>query len=224
MSISSLTSFLSNLAFNAVYIFTKMMQKKGLEFSNINSDNEEEEEEQNSLDSDSSDVSMTDSSEYEEEEEDQVTQNVEETMSDENETANDEQEEEEDEVIKAIKRENQKQRDHPPIIHCEDFITDICFHPKNDILAVASIVGDVIFYKYTNESNEILNTLELHTKACRDIEFSENGNLLFSVAKDKSVMITNVETGQLVSFFDNAHSVAINRVAVINTNLITTGK
>lgn len=199
-----------------------MIQKKKLEMSNISNEYEAESDEN---DSDSSDVSMTDSSEDEAEE----TQQFEDTISDENEITNEEQntqeeEEEEDEVVKAIKRENQKQRDHPPVIHCDDFITDICFHPKNDLLAVASISGDVLMYKYTNEANELLNTLELHTKACRDIEFSENGDLLFSVAKDKSIMITDVATEKLVSFFDEAHSVPIYRVAAINENLITTGK
>lgn len=197
-----------------------MLQKKGIE----NESSEEEindEAEQQESDS-GSDVSMTDSSEDEE-----ITENFEDTMSDEeNETVEEQnvEEEEEDEVIKAIKRENQRQRDHPPIIQCEDFIADICFHPKNDLLAVASIVGDVMFYKYTNEANELINTLELHAKACRDVEFSEDGELLFSTGKDKSVMVTNVESGKLISFFDNAHSEAINRIAVIDENLLATGK
>lgn len=197
-----------------------MIQKKGLESSSTEDDQEENDS------SSDSDVSITDTSEDEEE-----TQHFEETVSDdehdvteENVQEEDEEEEEEDEVIKAIKRENQRQRDHPPVIQCEDFITDICFHPKEDLLAVASIVGDVIFYKYTNEANEIVKTLELHTKACRDIEFSEDGRVLFSAAKDKSVMISDVESGKLISFFDNAHPVAIYRVFVINENLIATGK
>lgn len=192
-----------------------MMQKKGLE-SSQSDDSEEEAEEVNDSNSDSSDVSMTDTSE--DEEDDPENQNNEAEMDE-----NQGDEEEEDEVIKAIKRENQKQRDHPPIIQCEDFITDISFHPKNDILGVASIVGDVTLYKYTNEANEVLNTLELHTKACRDIEFSEDGKLLFSVAKDKSIMISDVETGKLVSFFDDAHPAPLYRVYVINENLIATG-
>lgn len=190
-----------------------MIQKKGLE----NSSAEEQEENDSSGDSD---VSISDSSEDEEE-----THN----LSDENESmyevedVQENEEEDDDEVVKAIKRENQRQRDHPPVIQCEDFITDICFHPKEDLLAVANIVGDVIFYKYSNEANELVNTLELHTKACRDVEFSENGDLLFSGAKDKSVMISDVESGKLVSFFDNAHPVPIYRVVVINKNLFATG-
>lgn len=190
-----------------------MIQKKGLESSHSE---DTDEEEQNESDSDSSDVSMTDTSDDEIEE--AAPEN---SVNDESQNV---EEEEEDEVIKAIRRENQRQRDHPPVIQCEDFITDISFHPKNDILAVASIVGDVIFYKYSNDANEQINTLELHTKACRDIEFNEDGERLFSVSKDKSIMISNVETGKLISFFDGAHAAPIYRVSVVNENLIATGK
>lgn len=60
-------------------------------------------------------------------------------------------------------------------------------------------------HKYTNESTEILNTLEVHTKACRDIEFSKDGNILFSSSKDKSIMLSDVNSGKLKQFYENAH-------------------
>ena len=60
-------------------------------------------------------------------------------------------------------------------------------------------------HKYTNESNEIMNTLEVHTKACRDIEFSKDGNVLFSTSKDKSIMLSDVNSGKLKQFYENAH-------------------
>lgn len=66
-----------------------------------------------------------------------------------------EDEESEDEVIKAIKRECERKNDHPPMIVCEDFITDISFHPHTNILGVATIVGDVTFYKYGMEENSV---------------------------------------------------------------------
>lgn len=200
-----------------------MLLKKG--FEGIHSDTDEEQESMN--DSDSSDVSSSDTSESENEEAEVNTRENMETESEDNDgevsQQVEEEEEDEDEVIKAIRRENQRQRDHPPIIHCEDFITDISFHPRNDILAVASIVGDVILYKYTNENNEVLSTLELHSKACRDVEFNENGDTLFSVAKDKGIMLSNMETGKLVAFYDDAHYVPIYCVRVINENMFATG-
>jgi hypothetical protein len=55
-----------------------------------------------------------------------------------------EEEEEEDEVVKALRREREKCREHPPDIQSEDFIVDISFHPQRDIIAAATITGDVI--------------------------------------------------------------------------------
>nr|AEE61993.1 unknown [Dendroctonus ponderosae] len=134
-----------------------------------------------------------------------------------------EEEESEDEVIKAIKRECERKNDHPPVINCEDFITDISFHPGSDILAVANIVGDVMFYKYSNEENSLQNTLELHTKACRDIEFSLDGERLFSTSKDRTIMLSDVETGKLIKFYEDAHEVPVYSLTVIDENVFATG-
>ncbi|CAH1368515.1 unnamed protein product [Tenebrio molitor] len=180
--------------------------------------NKRREDDETDSDSDSSDVSMSDSddsganieSEGDNEEGDKPDEAV-------------EDEEEEDEVIKAIRSAADAKRDHPPAIHCEDFITDISFHPSEDLLAVANIVGDIVLYKYTNEENTIVRTFEVHTKSCRDIEFSGDGEALFSVAKDKTIMLSDVESGKLVRFYDEAHEVPIYCLLVIDENLFATG-
>lgn len=89
----------------------------------------------------------------------------------------------EDEVVKAIKAEKNKSRDQPPTITCEDLIVDISFSPTRNIIALANIVGDVLLYEYCNEENKLLSTMELHLKACRDIEFDNEGTTLYSTAK-----------------------------------------
>lgn len=179
-------------------------------------------EEEMDDDSDSSDVSMTDSSD-ESEIEDESDGNKEYQESNVEETAEDNIDDEEDEVIKAIKRECNSERNKPPSIQCEDFITDLSFHPTNNILAVASIVGDVLFYEYSNQENKLINSLELHTKACRDIEFNEDGTHLFSTSKDKSIMISDVETGKLIHFYENSHDVPVYCLTVIDENSFSTG-
>lgn len=67
-----------------------------------------------------------------------------------------------------------------------------------------------IRYKYNNEEINLVSTMELHLKACRDIEFSEDGQLLFSTGKDLCIAITNVETEQLVRLYDKAHEYVYN--------------
>jgi WD40 repeat protein len=134
-----------------------------------------------------------------------------------------EDEEEEDEVVKALRREREKCREHPPDIQSEDFIVDISFHPQREIIAAATITGDVILHKYTNESTEIMNTLEVHTKACRGIEFSKDGNILFSTSKDKSIMLSDVNTGKLKQFYEDAHDTPLYSLLVIDENLLASG-
>ncbi|CAH1957467.1 unnamed protein product [Acanthoscelides obtectus] len=168
---------------------------------------------------DSCDVSMSDG------ESSEMSISIEDHHDTENESDLDDntKEEDEDDTIKAIQDESRKQRDRPPNIECEHFITDLCFHPEHDLLAVANIVGDVLLYKYSSSEATLEETLELHTKACRDIEFSQNGNLLFSTSKDKSIMITDMNSGKLMRFYDNSHDSPINCISVIDENIFATG-
>lgn len=131
--------------------------------------------------------------------------------------------EEEDEVVRSIIAEIKKPRTRPPDIKTEDFVVDLSFHPEQDILAVGSITGDVLIYKFANEENTLLKTLEVHTKAVRDIEFSIDGKQLFSTSRDKSIMISDVETGKLVRFWDKAHEEPVYCLSVLGENLFATG-
>ncbi|KAJ8676421.1 hypothetical protein QAD02_012208 [Eretmocerus hayati] len=123
----------------------------------------------------------------------------------------------------AILKSKEIQRNHPPTLSIEDTIADICFHPSNDLFATAGLTGDVLIYKYSNEANELVSTLELHEKACRDIEFSEDGTMLYSTGKDKTIMISDVETEKLIHIFDNAHEHPVYCIALVDDNLFATG-
>lgn len=134
-----------------------------------------------------------------------------------------EEEDEEDEVVKAIKAEKTKARDHPPTISCEDFIVDISLHPAKNLIAVANIVGDVLLYEYNNDETKLVNTLELHLKACRDVEFDNEGVVLFSTAKDRVIMATDVETAKLKRCYEDAHEEPVYRLITLDENKIATG-
>ncbi|XP_048511074.1 WD repeat-containing protein 55 homolog isoform X2 [Athalia rosae] len=133
------------------------------------------------------------------------------------------EDDEEDEVVKAIIRSREQHSDHPPDIKLDDFIIDISFHPVKNLIALASMSGDVLLYKYDNAATELVSTLELHMKACRDIEFSEDGKTLFSTAKDKSIMLTDVETEKLCRLYENSHEEPIYTMTVIDENQFATG-
>lgn len=131
--------------------------------------------------------------------------------------------EEEDDVLRAIIQEIKKPRSKPPDIITDEFVVDLSFHPENDLLAVATATGDILMYKYSNEGNTLANTFEVHSKACRNVEFSTDGNSLISSSRDKSLMITDAETGKLMRFWDDAHNEPVYSLTVIDENLFGTG-
>lgn len=133
------------------------------------------------------------------------------------------EDEEDDETVRAIIAAIKKPRTSPPEIKLSEFITDICFHPEEDLIALATITGDIHLYKYANEENTHLKTIEVHTKACRDVEFTEDGKALLTGSKDKTIMITDMETEKLKQFYDFAHEDAINKLLVIDENLFCSG-
>lgn len=132
-------------------------------------------------------------------------------------------EDEEDEVVKKILTELKKPRLKPPNITTEDFPTDLSFHPELPFLAVGTVTGDVLIYKYTNDENTLLYTHEVHTKAIRDIEFSIDGRDIISGSRDKSIMVTDFESGKLKRFWDKAHDEPIYTITVLDENLVASG-
>ncbi|XP_045762747.1 WD repeat-containing protein 55 homolog isoform X1 [Maniola jurtina] len=178
------------------------------------------------FDKDSSDDSSDDGSEIEDSEMEQEAfsnDSGEDVENENNEDIQNSSDDSEDEVVKAIKAEKNKPRDHPPSIKTEDFIVDICFHPAKNLIAIANIVGDVLLYEYTNDETVLLKTLELHLKACRDVEFDNDGITMFTTAKDKAVMGTDVETGKLKQCFENAHEDPVYKLFPLDCNKIISG-
>lgn len=133
------------------------------------------------------------------------------------------EEEEEDDVIKAIIANTKTSRTHPPDISIDDFVVDLSFHPDEDILAAATMSGDAIIYKYSVDENILVNTLELHTKAIRDIEFSLDGSTLYSASKDKSIALTDLNTGKFKRLYEQAHQQPVSTMSVLDENLFATG-
>lgn len=131
--------------------------------------------------------------------------------------------EEEDEVLRAIIAEIKKPRSKPPDIKIKDFVTDLSFHTTNDILAIGTVTGDIFVYSYSNEENKLLNLLEVHAKACRTVEFSDDGSCLISSSRDKSIMITDVETTKLKRFWDAAHNEPVYSMLIIDEHMFATG-
>lgn len=129
----------------------------------------------------------------------------------------------EDDVIAKILANTKTPRTHPPDISIDDYVVDLSFHPDEDLLAAATISGDALIYKYTVEENVLVNTLELHVKAIRDIEFNHDGTVLFSASKDRSILLTDLETGKFKRSYEQAHEQPVCKMNVFDENLFATG-
>lgn len=135
----------------------------------------------------------------------------------------DDDDDEEEDVIRKILENTKTPRTHPPDINIDDYVVDLSFHPDNDIVAVATMSGDAILYKYSVDECKLVETLELHTKAIRDIEFSVDGNVMYSTAKDKTILLTDVATGKFKRLYEQAHKQPVSFLYVIDENMIATG-
>ncbi|XP_013924221.1 PREDICTED: WD repeat-containing protein 55 [Thamnophis sirtalis] len=115
--------------------------------------------------------------------------------------------------------------DTPEDIFLEAAANTIDFHPSRDIIAIGDVDGDVYVYSYScleGENKELWSSGH-HLKSCRKISFSQDGQRLFTVSKDKSIHILNVEEGRLVTRFSKAHNSALNSLLVIDEHLFATG-
>nr|SVE84309.1 EOG090X07S3 [Daphnia pulex] len=102
-------------------------------------------------------------------------------------------------------------------------VTDISFHPSKELIAMSNIEGEITCYKYGNEENELLHTLNHHKKSCRVLSFNHDGALLFSASKDKSVVITDTETMTVTQSFRKAHDSPIYSLLCMDANIWASG-
>ncbi|XP_041061356.1 WD repeat-containing protein 55 [Carcharodon carcharias] len=126
----------------------------------------------------------------------------------------------EDEEVKEA-----RVRETPEDITFDAIVNTIAFHPTRDVIAAGDVDGDVYVVSYSCEEsgNQELWSSGHHLKSCRQLAFTPNGQELFTVSKDKSIHILNVERGKLVTKIPKAHSAAINSLKLIDENLFATG-
>ncbi len=137
-----------------------------------------------SEDDDSSDWTDTDSEDGEQEEKEETTP--------------------EDDLVAALKAaKEKKERKSPPDIALkgEDSFTDLSLHPQNNLVAGATIEGDILLYEYANEKNEAKKKYAIHKKTVRSIDFGADGGDLYSASKDRAIKITDVVSSTQLFLF-----------------------
>eukprot|EP01062_Namystynia_karyoxenos_P029000 TRINITY_DN21865_c0_g1_i1.p1 TRINITY_DN21865_c0_g1~~TRINITY_DN21865_c0_g1_i1.p1 ORF type:complete len:406 (+),score=133.06 TRINITY_DN21865_c0_g1_i1:70-1287(+) len=66
-------------------------------------------------------------------------------------------------------------------------VWDIAFHPHHDVLCVGLIDGHVHVYQYVVDDTQLLFDLRYHRDGVRAMEFSPDGQCLYSVSSDGTV-------------------------------------
>lgn len=116
-------------------------------------------------------------------------------------------------------------RDTPEDIVLEAPASGLAFHPARDLLAAGDVDGDVFVFSYSCQEGE---TKELwssghHLKSCRAVVFSEDGQKLVTVSKDKAIHFLDVELGRLERRISKAHGAPINSLLLVDENVLATG-
>ena len=110
----------------------------------------------------------------------------------------------------------------PADIFLDDHILDIKFSPTANVIGLTQVTGEVRLYSYENEKTTEQLYFNYHTDSCRALEFSHDGNIIYTASKDQSIAaITN---GRMAGRIMDAHSAPIySLLHVQDGNIIATG-
>jgi len=130
----------------------------------------------------------------------------------------------EDELIKALKAARQKkERNCPPDLKCSELITDLSFHPEEDVLVLGNISGEVSVFSYSNDENKLQKKLKLSKKTIRGVEFDGTGSSLLTISKDKTFRVLDVETWTVKEKYVKCHDAALYSCSSLDPHTAVTG-
>jgi len=140
-------------------------------------------------------------------------------------TADDDDDEGEDSLIKALKAAKQpRDRTCPPDIrHAKRDLTDLAFHPQQNMIATALIDGEINLFEYSNNSNKLRKKLKIHKQTVRSIEFAKDGKHLVSGCTNAALKVTDVETSKVSFKAIKSHDSALYKVKWMTDNLLASG-
>jgi hypothetical protein len=108
------------------------------------------------------------------------------------------------EMIVDLTNSDSEEEYQPEPIKFEDNIFDFAFHPKNDLVAVGLINGQVhwygkkkalsilhiikviLSYNYLNQDNRLCWNTSISKKSCRGVEFTDDGSRKITILTDKN--------------------------------------
>ena len=113
----------------------------------------------------------------------------------------------------------------PDEISCADQIFDVAMHKSSNTLAAGLIDGSIEVWRHTgNEGGENakLLTLKPHMASVRGVVIADDGQMLYTVSKDRS--IKGIDTNGAISVnYVNAHRTSINKLTFVSQSGLATG-
>jgi len=100
---------------------------------------------------------------------------------------------------------------------------DVAFHPARNIIAVGLVNGRVALHEIDPDGHKPLALLKHHKKAVRSVEFSTEGNVLYSGSSDGSISIVDLASGKLASEDRPRHTCGVNVVSLYDPNVLVSG-
>lgn len=165
-------------------------------------------------DMDGSDSSLTDDSDSDADSDEETAEKEDEKVED---AGTDE-----DAFINMLKAAREKKvREAPPDIKLKQTVTDLSFHPEEDILAVSNIQGEISLFRYSNEENKIEKKLKLHKGGIRCLDYSLDGRKILTGGKDKFVKVYDVCGGKVETDFVMSHPSALYSVVALQHGAVS---
>lgn len=192
--------------------------------SDINdSDNEEEDEEDNdeqAVEDEDDDMDHLDGSDIDDEED-----FVEMKSDSEEDSDNSDSEEGDEATMESLFgiEPNVKEANAPPDYEAKSGIVGLCFHPKRDLISAATMDGDAIVYEYSLESVNEVAKFTHHKEPCRAVGYNEDGNTLYTISKDCSMAVVDIQKEAIKHHFKEAHEAPIYSFLSISERLCATG-
>ena len=106
----------------------------------------------------------------------------------------------------------------PPDIYLDEHIMDLKFSPSANVLALGQITGEVRVYTYREQETKEQLHFAYHLESCRQVEFSPDGNTLYTGSADGSLGV--ISNGVLEGRLVNAHPCPVNCVRHVDNGVI----
>lgn len=99
---------------------------------------------------------------------------------------------------------------------------DMQLSPTANVVALAQVTGHVRVYSYSETETKEQMTFDYHEDSCRAIEFSPDGNMIYTGSKDMSLAV--ITNGNMAGRILEAHPCPIHCIRHIeNGNILATG-